>query len=141
MNNKITYLYLLLCSIAYTLFYFFYKLASKYISNLHLVILHYFIISIFFIIYVVIKRKDFIKEITPQTVGYAFGIGISNVLCCVFLYILFKSEPYSKIVPILEPLIVIISTILAVLYFKNRLTITFLSGIILSIIGIYLMAQ
>ena len=139
MNYKITYLYLILCSLFYTLFYFFYKLASKYISNINLIALQYIIVSIFFIIYVIIKRKDFIKQVNARTIGYSVAIGISSIMCGVLLYILLKTEPYAKIVPVLEPLIVIMSTVIGVFYFKNRLTMTSVSGIILSIIGIYLM--
>jgi len=139
MNYKITYLYLILCSLFYTLFYLFYKLASKYISNINLIALQYIIVSIFFIIYVIIKRKDFIKQVNARTIGYSIAIGISSIMCGVLLYILLKTEPYSKIVPVLEPLIVIMSTVIGVFYFKNRLTMTSVSGIILSIIGIYLM--
>ena len=139
MNYKITYLYLILCSLFYTLFYFFYKLASKYISNINLIALQYIIVSIFFIIYVIIKRKDFIKQVNARTIGYSVAIGISSIMSGVLLYILLKTEPYAKIVTVLEPLIVIMSTVIGVFYFKNRLTMTSVSGIILSIIGIYLM--
>lgn len=139
MNNNITYLYLILCSLFYTIFYLFYKMASQYISNINLIVLQYLLISIFCIVYVIIKRKEFIKEVTIKTSLYAFGIGVSSILCGVLLYILLKTEQYSKIVPILEPLIVIMSSMIGVFYFKNILTMTSISGIVLSIIGIYLM--
>lgn len=140
MNNFISYLYVVLCGLAFTIYYLFYKLATKHISNMNLIALQYFVISIIlFFIFIIFRRKEFIEEINLRTIWYAFAIGISSIASAVLLYILLKSEPYSQVVPVLEPLIVVMSTIIGVFYFKNRLTMTSSSGIVLSIIGIYLM--
>ena len=140
MNKQINYLYIILCGLAFTIYYLFYKVATKHIGNLNLIALQYFILSILlFIVFIIFRRKEFIEEVNLKTIGYAFAIGVSSIISAILLYILLKTEPYSKVVPVLEPLIVVMSTIIGVFYFKNRLTMTSASGIVLSIIGIYLM--
>lgn len=138
MNNNINYLYIILCSLSFTLFYFAYKFASNYISNIHLIILQYFILSTFFIIYIIFKHKEFIKEVNLRTIGYASVLGLTSIFSAILLYIMLKSESFVKIVSVLEPLIVIISVILGTVYLKDRLSITNIFGIILALIGIYL---
>jgi len=140
MNKQINYLYIILCGLAFTIYYLFYKVATKHIGNLNLIALQYFILSILlFIVFIIFRRKEFIEEVNLKTIAYAFAIGVSSIISAILLYILLKTEPYSKVVPVLEPLIVVMSTIIGVFYFKNRLTMTSASGIVLSIIGIYLM--
>ena len=140
MNRQINYLYIVLCALFYTIFYLVYKVASKHIGNFNLIALQYFIISIIlFFIFIIFRRKEFIEEVNLKTIGYAFAIGVSSIASAVLLYILLKTESYSKIVPVLEPLIVVMSSIIGIFYFNNRLTMTSASGIVLSIIGIYLM--
>ena len=138
MNNNINYLYIILCSLSFTLFYFAYKFASDYISNIHLIILQYFILSAFFIIYIIFKHKEFIKEVNLRTIGYASVLGLTSIFSALLLYIMLKSESFVKIVSVLEPLIVIISVILGTVYLKDRLSITNIFGIILALIGVYL---
>jgi len=140
MNRQTNYLYIVLCALFYTIFYLVYKVASKHIGNFNLIALQYFIISIIlFFIFIIFRRKEFIEEVNLKTIGYAFAIGVSSIASAVLLYILLKTESYSKIVPVLEPLIVVMSSIIGIFYFNNRLTMTSASGIVLSIIGIYLM--
>jgi uncharacterized membrane protein len=140
MNRQINYLYIVLCALFFTIYYLFYKVASKHIGNFNLIALQYFIISIIlFFIFIIFRRKKFIEEVNLKTIGYAFAIGVSSIASAVLLYILLKTESYSKIVPVLEPLIVVMSSIIGIFYFNNRLTMTSASGIVLSIIGIYLM--
>lgn len=86
MNNNINYLYIILCSLSFTLFYFAYKFASNYISNIHLIILQYFILSAFFIIYIIFKHKEFIKEVNLRTIGYASVLGLTSIFSAILLY-------------------------------------------------------
>ena len=141
MNNNINYLYIILCSLCYTLFYFTYKFASDYISNLHLIILQYFIVSTIFIIYIIFRHREFAKEVNLRTVGYATALAITSISSAFLLYIVLKSEPFVKVVPVLEPLIIIMSVITGMVYFKNRLTIPNIIGIMLALIGMYLTIQ
>jgi uncharacterized membrane protein len=141
MNEKMSYLYVFLCGLFFTLYYFFYKIALQYISNINLIALQYFIMSILlFIVFIIFRRKEFVKEVNRTSILYAFLIGIFSILSGMTLYILLKTESYTKIIAIIEPLIVVISFIIGIFYFKHKVSIKSIIGLILSIVGVCLLS-
>ena len=138
MDNK-NYLYIFLISAAYALEFFFGKLAVQHVDYINLIIQRYILVGIIlFILAMIFKRKDFIESVNKKSIMYSFLIGLSSVIGGAFLYLLFKSESFAKIIPMIEPLIVIISFILGIVFLKEKFTYRLLGGVILVIVGVYL---
>ena len=133
------YFYLFLCALSFAIEYLFGNIALKYIDNTNLIALRYIITGcILFILILIINRKEFIGQINRYSVLYSILIGFFSILSSYFLYILLKDDDYIKVVPTVEPLIVIISFIIGIIYYKNKISLKLIFGIVLSIIGVYL---
>ena len=95
---------------SYAIQYLFGKIALKHIDNVNLIALRYIITgALLFILFMIFNRDNFIGQINKITILYSFLIGLCSVLGAFFIYILLKKDYYVKIIPSIEPLIVIFS--------------------------------
>ena len=101
------------------------------------------IILVFWIILAVISASlqvVFVKKYTQTNLWYWFGLSILASLFLLVAYVKsFNGHNVSIIYPIIKILSIIIVIITGDVFFKNKITIKSIVGIILGIISIYLL--
>lgn len=133
------YLFIFLVSLAYSIQFLISKIAVKYVDNINLIVQRYIVGSIILLIFVMIfRREEFIDSINRKSILYSFLIALCSIFGSGILYILLKSDNLSKIIPTIEPFIVILTFLFGIFYFKEHFSVRLLGGIILSIVGVYL---
>jgi|TARA_B110000858_G_C17666779_1_gene409959 uncharacterized membrane protein len=133
------YLFIFLVSLAYSIQFLISKIAVKYVDNINLIVQRYIVGSILLLIFVMIfRRESFINSVNSWSILYSFLIALCSIFGSGILYILLKSEALSKIIPTIEPIIVILTFLFGIFYFKEHFSVRLLGGVILSIVGVYL---
>ena len=138
MKNSFFLFFATVAAFAYTFEVFFGKLGLNYSSKISLLTYRYIILAVILALFsFTFHRKEMIESFNKYTILYSSLIGICSVVGAYLLYFLMMSENFSIILPVVEPIIIIISCILGIFYFKEPFNYKIIIGIILSIVGIY----
>ena len=131
----------MLASIFYSSQYFFSKIAlNENINSLELIISRYIYTGLIMLIFLILfKREKVLKYINKKYIYYSTLIGLCSVLGGYFVYLILTKENFSKIVPLIETITVIISFLIGCFFFKEKISSQLLIGLMFSVIGIYLM--
>ena len=133
------YLFIFLVSLAYSIQFLISKIAVKYVDNINLIVQRYIVGSIILFIFTMIfRREEFIDSINRKSILYSFLIALCSIFGSGILYILLKSDDLSKIIPTIEPIIVVFTFLFGIFYFKEHFSLRLLGGIILATAGVYL---
>lgn len=133
------YLFIFLVSLAYSIQFLISKIAVKYVDNINLIVQRYIVGSIILLIFVMIfRREEFIDSVNGKSILYSLLIALCSIFGSGILYILLKSDDLSKIIPTIEPIIVVLTFLFGIFYFKEHFSIRLLGGIILATAGVYL---
>ncbi len=137
--SPLHYLYVFLVSACYAIQFFISKLAVEHVDYINLIIQRYIVGSIIlFILTMIFRRNEFIESVSKETVMYSFFIALCSVMGSAFLYLLLKSDSLSIVIPTIEPLIVVLTFIFGLVFLKEKFSFRLLGGIVLAIVGVYL---
>tara|TARA_B110000285_G_scaffold53854_1_gene61377 strand:- start:81 stop:524 length:444 start_codon:yes stop_codon:yes gene_type:complete len=141
------FLYIII-SLGWSLPFFLIKDLTKYLSQIEILILSHLIWHLFillFLVYIWIFNKNIgqnfitkIKNIPIKYRYYLIFITIISIISQYSYFTLLKKNNVSKVIPILNGLSNIAIVIIAYLLFKEKLTFIKVIGILLVIVGIYL---
>lgn len=146
----LTLFLIIVVSICWSLPFFLIKDITKYLSKLEIIIISHLVWSVFiysYIAYIWIFDKpkaisfiNNIKKLPNKLKYYILSLTIIGIISQLSYFKLLKNNNVSKIIPILNGLSNIFIILLAYLFFTEKLTFTKVIGILLVILGIYLIS-
>ena len=138
----------LVVAICWSLPYFLIKDISNYISNTEIIVLSHFIWHVFILSFAIFiwifkrnKATNFIESIkkAPNKIKlYLLSLTFIGIISQLAYFKLLKQNDVSKIIPILNGLSNIAIILLAYFIFKEDITFMKVIGIVLVVLGIYL---
>lgn len=141
--NYILYFYLLLIVISYTLNPYFKKNICKNIPNFTYILMNHITISILLLLYstYLLMNNKFnmgnIKSLSYKQYLLLLGGGITSLLGSLMLINLVRMGDVSYIVPHIQSFVMLTVLIFGVLFFKEKLTLNKLLGVLMITLGLY----
>jgi drug/metabolite transporter (DMT)-like permease len=139
---------ILIVSLCWSLPYFLIKDLTKYLSTIEIMVISHLVWDIFILSYIGYiwifnrpKATSFInniKKLPNKYKYYILSLTIIGIISQISYFTLLKNNNVSIIIPILNGLSNIFIILLAYYLFKEELTLTKFMGILLVILGIYL---
>ena len=140
---------ILIVSICWSLPFFLIKDLTNYLSKIEIIVISHLVWNVFilsFMGYIWLfnrpKANSFIKNIKKLPNKYKYyllSLTIIGIISQLSYFTLLKNNNVSVIIPILNGLSNIFIILLAYLFFKEKLTFVKVIGILLVILGIYLL--
>lgn len=140
----LTYFYIFVIVLCWTLNPFIKKLVMKKMdANEYLIMNHSVvtIILVFYLIYLLKKKKcDFncVQKLSGGDMGLLVIGGITTILATLMLLYLVSTSEVSYVIGNVQPIVISLSIILGYLFFKEKLGLTKLLGLIFIIVGLVL---
>jgi len=138
------YLFIVLLIICWTLNPFLKKYsASKLSSSDYMIFNHIlctFIVFIYFMYLLINKQCDIncMQKLNNTDILFSVFGAITSVLASILLIELLKKNDATSIIPSIQPLVLILTLVIGKFIFNENLTTTKMSGIIIIVLGLYL---
>ena len=140
----LTYFYIFVIVLCWTLNPFIKKLVMKKMDPNEYLIMNHSVVTIilvFYLVYLLKKKKcDFncIKQLTGGDLGLLLIGGITTILATLMLVYLVSTSEVSYVIGNVQPIVIALSIMLGYLFFKEKLGLTKVIGLSFIIVGLVL---